>query len=112
MTKNESKTVWSSDLGDLRKQKSPSQNMQSLPPSQQTVYLHHDSKGRGGKAVTVLKNLVLSENDRKELAKKLKQICGCGGTVKEDVIEVQGEQRQKIANALIKMGYKVKIAGG
>ena len=112
MTKNESKTVWSSDQGDLRKQKSPSRNIRSLPPSQQTVYLRRDSKGRGGKAVTLLKNLVLSENDMKDLAKKLKQVCGCGGTVKDCVIELQVEQREKIADALVKMGYRVKIAGG
>jgi translation initiation factor 1 len=112
MTKNESRTVWSTNQGDLCKQKSPSRNIKSLPPSQQTVYLHRDSKGRGGKAVTVLKNLVLSENDMHELAKRLKQACGSGGTVKENTIEIQGEQREKIADALVKMGYRVKIAGG
>jgi len=42
----------------------------------------------------------------------LKQICGSGGTAKDDVIEIQGEHREKIAEALVKMGYKVKIAGG
>jgi translation initiation factor 1 len=62
--------------------------------------------------VTLIKKLVLSEEDLKELAKKLKQICGSGGTVREDVIEIQGEHREKIAEALKKMGYKVKIAGG
>lgn len=112
MPKNESRTVWSSDQGDLRRQQTPSQNVQSLPPNQQTVYLHRDSKGRGGKAVTVIKKLVLSEGDMKELAKRLKQVCGSGGTVKDDVIEIQGEHREKIGDALMKMGYKVKIAGG
>jgi translation initiation factor 1 len=112
MPKNESKTVWSSEEGDLRKQKSPSQNVKSLPPNQQTVYLHHDAKGRHGGTVTLVKKLVLSPDDMKELAKKLKQLCGTGGTVKDDVIEIQGEHREKIAGALTKMGYKVKIAGG
>ncbi len=112
MSKNESRTVWSSEQGDLRKQKSPSQNVKSLPPSQQIVYLHRDSKGRHGGTVTLVKKLVLSEEDMKELAKKLKQLCGSGGTVKDDVIEIQGEHREKIAEALTKMGYKVKIAGG
>ena len=55
---------------------------------------------------------MLSEDDLKQLAKKLKQLCGSGGTVKDGVIEIQGEQRQRIAEALQKMGYKVKIAGG
>ena len=60
----------------------------------------------------VIKQLVLSEEDIKQLATKLKQVCGSGGTVKEGVIEIQGENREKIADALKKMGYKVKIAGG
>jgi translation initiation factor 1 len=112
MTKNDSRTVWSSDQGDLRKQRTRCTVKKSLPPQQQTVYLHHDSKGRGGKTVTLLKKLVLSDGDMKDLAKKLKQICGSGGSVKEDVIEIQGEHREKIADALQEMGYNVKIAGG
>jgi translation initiation factor 1 len=76
------------------------------------VYLHRDSKGRGGKTVTLVKKLVLSEEDMKELATKLKQVCGSGGTVKEGGIEIQGEHREKLAEALKRMGYKVKIAGG
>ena len=62
--------------------------------------------------MTLVKKLVLSEADMKELAKKLKQLCGSGGTIKDDVIEIQGDHREKIAEALAKMGYKVKIAGG
>jgi len=104
--------VWSSDQGDGRKQTNSPRKVTSLPPNQQTVYLHRDSKGRGGKTVTLLKKLVLSEEDMKELTKKLKQVCGSGGTLKDDMIEIQGEHREKIAEALIKLGYKVKIAGG
>ncbi len=112
MAKNESRTVWSSEQGDLRKQEQGRSKVKSLPPQQQTIYLHCDSKGRGGSTVTLVKKLVLSEEDMKELAKKLKQLCGSGGTVKNDVIEIQGEHREKIAEALKQMGYKVKIAGG
>ena len=112
MTKNESRTVWTSEQGDLRKQQVSSHDVQSLPPSQQTVYLHHDSKGRGGRTVTVIKKLVLSNNDMKDLSKKLKHVCNSGGTIKDDTIEIQGEHRQKVAQALLEMGYKVKIAGG
>src|ERR1043165_2045207 len=112
MPKNESRTVWSSAQGDLRKQQTASPNTKSLPPNQQTVYLHRDSKGRHGGTVTLVKKLVLSETEMKELAKKLKQLCGSGGSIKDDVIEIQGEHREKIAEVLIKMGYKVKIAGG
>ncbi len=112
MSQNKNRTVWSSEQGDVRKQETKGGSVKSLPSDQQTVYLHRDSKGRGGKAVTLIKKLVLSEADMKELAKKLKQLCGSGGTVKDDVIEIQGEHREKIAEELKKMGYKVKIAGG
>jgi len=112
MKRSENRTVWASDQGDLRKSESASPKIMSLPPHQQTVYLHRDSKGRGGKTVTLVKKLVLSEEDMKDLAKTLKQVCGSGGTIRDDVIEIQGEHREKIAETLIKMGYKAKIAGG
>ena len=112
MPKNETRTVWTSNRGDVRKNESGARKVISLPPQQQTVYLHRDSKGCGGKTVTVVKKLVLSEDDLKELAKKLKQVCGSGGTVKDGEIEIQGEHREWIAEALQKMGYKTKIAGG
>lgn len=118
MPKEQARTVWSSDDGDQRKKNaltpnpSPKGRGESLPPQQQTAYLHRESGGRGGKVVSVVKNLVLSEKDMKSLAKKLKQDCGTGGTVKDGVIEIQGEHRQKMAALLQKLGYKVKIAGG
>jgi translation initiation factor 1 len=84
----------------------------SLPPAQQTVYLHRDSKGRGGKVVSLVKGLVLSEADVNALARQIKQACGSGGTVKDGVIEIQGDHREKIAEVLRKLGYKVKLAGG
>lgn len=106
------KTVWSSDDGDQRSKPQNVSNEKSRAPQQQTVYLHRESSGRGGKAVSLVKNLLLSDVDLKSLAKKLKQECGTGGTIKNGVIEIQGEHRQKIADVLQKLGYKVKIAGG
>jgi translation initiation factor 1 len=111
MTRDNNRTVWSSEQGDLRKEESKPREIISLPPHQQTIYLHRDSKGRGGKSVTLVKNFVLSEEDLRKLAKKLKQLCGSGGTVKDSIIEIQGEHREKISEKLKKMGYKVKIAG-
>jgi len=106
-------TVWSSEKGDLRKrQPIKKRPAKSLPPNQQTAYLHRESKGRGGKTVSLVKNLRLSENDLKALGKKLKRVCGSGGTVKDGVIIIQGEHREKMADALKKLGYKVKISGG
>jgi translation initiation factor 1 len=97
-------TVWSSDKGDLRsKRAAPPATMP--PPHQQTVYLLRDSKGRKGKAVTLVKNLALPEDGLQALATQLKQACGSGGTVRAGVIEIQGEQREKIAGVLRKLGY-------
>jgi len=112
MSIDKNKTVWTSEQGDLRKQSESSAKGASLPPQQQTVYLHRESSGRGGKAVSLVKNLLLSADDLKNLARKLKQDCGTGGTIKDGVIEIQGEHREKIAEVLQKLGYKVKIAGG
>lgn len=114
MNRNNARTVWSSDQGDVRK-KDPASGASkgtSLPPQQQTVYLHRDKSGRGGKVVTLVKNLILTEDDLKSLAKTLKQECGSGGTVKDGVIEIQGEHRERIAAVLERLGYRVKIAGG
>ena len=112
MSKNNSRTVWSSSDGDQRKKNHHTTSKKSLPPQQQTAYLHRESGGRGGKVVSIVKNLTLSEDDMKSLAKKIKQECGTGGTVKDGLIEIQGEHRQKMADVLQKLGYKVKIAGG
>lgn len=112
MSKDDRPTVWSSVQGDLRNKNRKENRVVSLPPEQQTVYLHRESKGRGGKTVTLVKKLVLSEADMKSLAKTIKQACGSGGTVKESVIEIQGDHREKIAGVLRRMGYKVKLAGG
>ncbi len=113
MPKDNRPTVWSSEQGDLRKKdQKKSANKTSLPPQQQTAYLHRESKGRGGKTVSLVKNLVLSEADLKALAKSIKRACGTGGTIKNNVIEIQGEHREKIAEVLRKQGYKVVIAGG
>ncbi|MGC1376515.1 MAG: hypothetical protein WA821_09835 [Anaerolineales bacterium] len=112
MPSTNSRTVWSSEQGDVRNRQPKPAAVTSLPPAQQTVYLHRESKGRGGKGVTLLKGLALNEADLSALAKTLKQACGSGGTVKDGVIEIQGEQREKIAEALRKLGYKVKLAGG
>lgn len=112
MGNDKNRTVWSSEQGDLRKKETGTSRGKSLPPQEQTAYLHRDSKGRGGKTVTLVKKLALPEGAMKDLATRLKQVCGSGGTVKDGIIEIQGEHREKIADALRKMGYKVKIAGG
>ncbi len=84
----------------------------SLPPHQQTAGLVRERKGRGGKIVTIICDLQLNDEDLKSLSKLLKQACGAGGTVKDGVIEIQGDHRDKIAARLKESGYKVKLIGG
>lgn len=86
--------------------------MVSLPPDQQTASIQRETKGRGGKTVTVIRGLQLAPDDIKELARQLKQACGSGGTVKDDTIEIQGDHRDKAAAKLRALGYKTKFSGG
>lgn len=74
--------------------------------------IRRETKGRGGKAVTVIEGLPVSPDQLKDIAKKLKQRCGVGGAVKELTIEIQGDQRSICKEALEAMGHKVKLAGG
>jgi translation initiation factor 1 len=111
------KTVYSTRTGDQRKQPTPQPGPRiSSPPAQQNIKVMRDKKGRKGKVVTVASGFVLIESDLKDLAKTLKNLCGAGGTVKQEngsqIIEVQGDHRDKVADALKAIGYKVKLAGG
>lgn len=76
------------------------------------VRLHRETKGRGGKAVTLITGLSLPEKEMRELAKALKTKCGVGGALKADHIEIQGDQRPMIKAELERRGFAVKIAGG
>jgi len=70
-----------------------------------------ESKGRAGKAVTLVKGLALDETALLALGKQLKTACGSGGTVKDGVIEVQGDHCQRVMALLAALGYPVKRAG-
>jgi translation initiation factor 1 len=76
------------------------------------VRVSRETKGRKGKGVTLVTGVPLNEIELKFLAKELKQKCGVGGTCKNGVIEIQGDQRDTIVNALIAKGYKAKRVGG
>ncbi|WP_028582184.1 translation initiation factor Sui1 [Desulfogranum japonicum] len=82
-------------------------------PSQDgVVRISRQTKGRKGSGVCLVTGIPLAEKDLKALAKRLKQRCGTGGTVKNGVIEIQGDHRQVLLTALKDMGYEVKLAGG
>ena len=76
------------------------------------VRVARQTKGRGGKSVTVVKGLALDAIALAALGKQLRTACGCGGTVKDGVIEVQGDHVELILAALKKQGYNAKQAGG
>ena len=68
--------------------------------------------GRGGKAVSVITGLPLDEPGLQELATRLKKLCGAGGAVRDGVIEIQGEQRDRLVAELLKLGYDARRSGG
>ncbi len=76
------------------------------------VRVQRESKGRGGKTVTVITGVPLPDGALKELAGELKRRCGTGGTLKDGNIEIQGDHRDLLVAELEKRGYKVKRAGG
>lgn len=77
----------------------------TLPKNQQKLRLNMERAGRGGKTVTLMKGFVGSDEDINALCKLLKQKCGVGGSVKDGVIIIQGDHRQRLVEILKKEGY-------
>jgi len=76
------------------------------------VTVARETKGRKGAGVTVVRGLALVDKDLKVLAKKLKRRCGTGGTLKDGVIELQGEHRDAVVAELERLGHDVRRSGG
>ncbi len=76
------------------------------------IRVRRETKGRKGKGVTVVLGLALPPDELKTLARRLKRVCGSGGTVKGDTIEIQGDHRDRVVEELIRAGYDAKRAGG
>jgi translation initiation factor 1 len=76
------------------------------------VRVRREVKGRGGKTVTAIDGVGLAEDALRELAGELKRRCGTGGSVKDGVIEIQGDHRDVLVAELEARGYSVKRAGG
>ncbi len=83
-----------------------------VPRGAGIVRVGRETKGRKGKGVTVITGVPLDGDGLLELARQLKQKCGTGGTVKDGVIEIQGDQRDQLVEVLTKQGYTVKTIGG
>lgn len=102
--------VWSDQRGgDVR---SGGQEAPRRARGDGIVRVRRETKGRGGKTITAIDGVALASDALKDLAKDLKQRCGTGGAVKDGVIEIQGDHRDVIVQALEERGYTVKRAGG
>jgi len=84
----------------------------TAPAGDGVVRVRRESKGRGGKTVLVITGLPLDATGLGALAGELKRSCGCGGTAKDGVIEIQGDHGEQVLAELAKRGYKAKRAGG
>lgn len=90
----------------------PAQTRTAALPTDGVVRVSRETKGRGGKAVTLVKGLALDDAGLSALGKALKTTCGSGGTVKAGVIEIQGDHVERVVAALLAQGHRVKRAGG
>ncbi|PAW64219.1 MAG: translation initiation factor [Opitutia bacterium Tous-C1TDCM] len=77
------------------------------------VDIRRETGGRGGKTVTVVEGFVgIGLPEKEQLCKKMRGACGCGGTVKDGTIEIQGDQRETVARILTEAGFRPVFAGG
>ncbi|MFC0309377.1 stress response translation initiation inhibitor YciH [Gallibacterium trehalosifermentans] len=105
---SDSQLVYSTELGRIKPEKT------TIPPpkSDGIVRIQRQTSGRKGKGVCVITGLDLDNTALTQLASELKKRCGCGGSVKNNTIEIQGENRELIKQLLESKGFKVKLAGG
>ena len=84
----------------------------AVPPGDGKVRVSRDSKGRGGKTVTVVRGLPLDAASLAALGKELRAACGSGGTAKDGVLEIQGDHVQRVQALLAARGWTAKVSGG
>jgi len=84
----------------------------SVPQGDGVVRVSRESKGRGGKTVTLIRGVALDAAALVALGKRLRSACGAGGTVKDGVIEVQGDHVERVLGWLVKQGWVAKRSGG
>ena len=82
-----------------------------IHPGDGSVRVSRETKGRGGKAVTVVRGLALDTDQLGAIGKRLRAACGAGGTVKDGVLEVQGDHAERVVELLKAEGWTVKRAG-
>ncbi|MDT7524553.1 MULTISPECIES: translation initiation factor [Pseudidiomarina] len=99
-------------LTDTAAESNPEADETSVQPSDYPLRLQRQTKGRKGKGVTVILDLPKQPELLANMASALRKHCGVGGAVKQDTIELQGDQRERAKQWLEQQGYKVKFAGG
>ncbi len=108
MSKNNkpySSLVYSTDP-NFKLEENNDEEQQTLLPEEQKIKIRLEKKHRGGKTVTLIDNFIGTEADKEDIGKKLKTSCGTGGSVKDGEILVQGDNRDKVLQWLLKNGYK------
>ncbi len=117
-TKSNASLVWSSELGRICPDCGrpvtgcACRGRKSRPAGDGIIRVRRESKGRGGKTVTVVSGIPLDDAALKELAGELKRRCGSGGTVKDGEIEIQGDHSDLLVAELPRRGFRVKRSGG
>ncbi|MEP6675330.1 MAG: translation initiation factor [Ferruginibacter sp.] len=96
--------VYSTDPG-FKIEEPDNDTLETIAPALQKLKIKLDSKQRAGKSVTLVLNFAGKTSDREELGKKLKTFCGTGGSVKDGEIIIQGDNRDKVLQWLLKNGY-------
>lgn len=95
-----------------RSEKRSERSTPTLDKGDGVVRIQRETKGRKGKTITAVHGVPLPEAELKDFAKHLKNRCGAGGTVKEGVVEIQGDHRDLLLAEIREQGYTVKLAGG
>lgn len=102
-----SQLVYSTESGRIKEEVK-----ETVTPSDGFAKVRRETKGRKGKGVMVISGLGLNNQALKDLASKLKKTCGCGGSVVNETIEIQGDKKDQIKQVLEHAGFKVKFIGG
>ena len=108
MRDTNSRLVYSTDTGRIDEPKEVAER----PKGDGIVRIQRQTSGRKGKGVSLITGIDASDDELNKLAAELKKKCGCGGSVKDGVIEIQGDKRDLIKSLLEAKGMKVKLAGG
>lgn len=108
MSDSNSRLVYSTETGRIEEPKAALVR----PKGDGIVRIRRQTSGRKGKGVCLITGIDMDDSELIKLAAELKKKCGCGGAVKEGIIEIQGDKRDLIKSLLEAKGMKVKLAGG